>query len=161
MNPCLRTVAAAIFIATWATPSLSGEFKAPVVAIHDGDTLTVLVQRSQVKIRLVDIDAPELKQPFGRRSRQSLVDLCARESATVLDRGKDRYGRTLGQVTCRGINANAEQVRRGMAWVFERYAPKDSYLYALQAEARSTKQGLWVELRPVAPWDWRYNKASR
>jgi hypothetical protein len=40
-----------------------------------------------------------------------------------------------GRVSCTGVDANAEQVRRGMAWVFERYAPKGSPLYGLQAEA--------------------------
>jgi endonuclease YncB( thermonuclease family) len=129
------------------------------VAIQDGDTLTMLVSRKQIKVRLVDIDAPERKQPFGTRSRQSLFEICGGKSARFDDRGEDRYGRTLGQVACAGVDANEEQVRRGMAWVFERYAPKDSPLYALQAEARAAKRGLWQDARPVPPWDWR--KADR
>ena len=37
-----------------------------VVGVHDGDTLTVLTAGNvQIKVRLVEIDAPELKQPFG------------------------------------------------------------------------------------------------
>jgi endonuclease YncB( thermonuclease family) len=66
-------------------------------------------------VRLVDIDAPEKKQPFGTRSRQSLSEICGGKDAQVGDRGKDRFGRTLGQVNCAGVDANAEQVRRGMA----------------------------------------------
>ena len=133
----------------------AGELVGRVVAIADGDTLTVLVSRQQIKVRLTDIDAPERKQPFGQRSRQSLADLCARRDATVLEAGKDRYGRTLGRVLCDGVDANAEQVRRGMAWVYVRYAPKGSPLYAMQAEARAAKRGLWADPRPVAPWEWR------
>ena len=68
----------------------------------------------------LDIDAPERKQPFGTRSRQSLAELCHRKDATISDRGKDRYGRTLGAVTCADVDANAEQVRRGLAWVYRR-----------------------------------------
>ena len=126
-----------------------------VVSVHDGDTLTVLVERKQVRVRLVDIDAPEKKQPFGTRSRQSLSEICGGKTAQVDDRGKDRYGRTLGRVSCAGVDANAEQVRRGMAWVYVRYAPKDSPLYALEAEARAARREIWSEANPVAPWQWR------
>ncbi len=133
----------------------AGELVGQVVSVHDGDTLTVLVDRRQVKVRLAEIDAPELGQPFGTRSRQSLGDLCARKQAVVADRGLDRYGRTLARVTCGGIDANAEQVRRGWAWVFIRYAPKDSPLYRLEAKAKRDKRGLWADDEPVPPWEWR------
>ena len=129
-----------------------------VVSVHDGDTLTILVSRKQFKIRLLDIDAPERKQPFGTRARQSLADMCAGKEARIAWQAKDRYGRTLGRVNCLGLDANAEQVRRGMAWVFERYAPKDSFLYAVQTEAQNAKRGLWVDPRPVPPWEWRRNR---
>jgi endonuclease YncB( thermonuclease family) len=129
-----------------------------VVAIADGDTLTVLVSREQIKVRLSDIDAPEHKQPFGTRSRQSLAELCHGKAATVSDREKDRYGRTLGAVICAGVDANAEQVRRGMAWVYEQYAPKGSPLYAMQREAKAAQRGLWRDARPVPPWEWRRSR---
>lgn len=133
----------------------AAELVGRVVAIADGDTLTVLVDRKQVKVRLTDIDAPERKQPFGTRSRQSLSEICAGKDARVVSRGKDRYGRTLARVFCANVDANAEQVRRGMAWVYERYAPRDSPLYVAQAEARTEKRGLWREHAPMPPWDWR------
>jgi endonuclease YncB( thermonuclease family) len=135
-----------------------GELVGRVVAIADGDTLTVLVSREQIKVRLSDIDAPEHKQPFGTRSRQSLAELCHGKAATVSDRGKDRYGRTLGAVICAGVDANAEQVRRGMAWVYEQYAPKGSPLYAMQREAKAAQRGLWRDARPVPPWEWRRSR---
>lgn len=121
--------------------------------IADGDTLTILeAGHRQRRTRLADIDAPEKAQPFGTRSRQSLAKLCAGKVATVADRGLDRYGRTIGVVTCAGIDANAEQVRRGMAWVYRHYAPEHSPLYALEADARLAKPGLWVDPKPVPPW---------
>ena len=58
--------------------------------------------------RLKEIDAPELKQPFGKRSRQSLADLCASKRARVLWTEKDRNGRLLACVWCSGIDANAD-----------------------------------------------------
>lgn len=130
---------------------------ARVVSVHDGDTLTVLVERRQVKVRLTDIDAPELRQPFGTRSRQSLAELCFGKIAALDVRGRDRYKRTIAQVTCDGKDANAEQVRRGYAWTYTRYAPAGSPLHAMQVEARAAHRGLWADPTAVAPWNWRRN----
>ena len=136
----------------------AAELTGRVVSIADGDTLTVLVERKQVRVRLVDIDAPEKKQPFGTRSRQSLSEICGGKTAQVDVRGKDRYGRTLGRVSCAGVDANVEQVRRGMAWVYVRYAPKGSPLNAVQREAKAAQRGLWQDARPVPPWEWRRSR---
>ena len=125
-----------------------------VVKVSDGDTLTVLVDRQQLKVRLIEIDAPESKQAFGERSRKSLGEMCAGQQATVRYSNRDKYGRVLGRVQCQGLDANAEQVRRGMAWVYDRYVT-DRSLYALQNEARAAHVGLWADKRPTAPWDWR------
>lgn len=141
-------------------PSLAhADFTGPVVKIQDGDTITVLAPRNkQIKVRLESIDAPESKQPFGKRSQQSLAQLCATKTATVHETGKDRYGRTLGWVTCDGLDASSEQVRRGMAWVFIKYAAANSPLYGLEATAKTKHLGLWADPHPIAPWDWRAKK---
>ena len=140
------------------------DFVGRVVKVSDGDTLTVLFERKEIKVRLESIDAPELKQPFGRRAQQSLAELCAARTARVVERGHDRYGRTVGSIACDGMDAGTEQVRRGMAWVFERYAPRSSPnnapLYGLQDEARASRRGLWADPQPVAPWDWRLKTRS-
>jgi len=139
-----------------ASPA-QADVSARVVSVHDGDTLTVLIERHPVRVRLTDIDAPELGQPFGTRSRQSLSELCFGKSAALEVRGQDRYKRTIARVTCAGTDANAEQVRRGYAWTFTRYALAGSPLYALQAEAQAARRGLWTDPSPVPPWDWRRN----
>jgi endonuclease YncB( thermonuclease family) len=139
-----------------ATPCKAlADFVGRVVRVSDGDTITVLVENRQVRVRLDAIDAPELKQSFGARSQQSLAELCAAKSARVIERGVDRYGRTVGWIICDGVDANSEQVRRGMAWVYERYAPRNSTLYGLQGEAHDTRRGLWADPQPIAPWQWR------
>jgi len=143
---------------TVASVQAWADFTGKVVSVHDGDTLTVLVDRKQIRVRLVDIDAPELGQPFGKRSRQSLTALCAGQQAQVEDKGKDRYRRTLGGVTCAGVVANIERVRTGMAWVYERYVKAGSPLYGLQEEAKEQRRGLWSDARRVPPWEWRQTK---
>lgn len=140
-----------------ATSTAHADTRGRVVSVHDGDTLTVLIDRRQVRVRLTDIDAPELRQPFGTRSRQSLSDLCFGKPAALDIRGQDRYKRTLAHVTCAGTDANSEQVRRGYAWTYVRYARRDSPLLALENEARAAHRGLWQDRAPVPPWDWRRN----
>lgn len=128
-----------------------------VISIADGDTLTMLVDRQPLKIRLANIDAPEKKQAFGQRSRESLSALCWKKDAAYAVQDIDRYGRTVATVTCGGVEANRAQVERGMAWVYGRYN-KDVSLPQLQEDAREAQRGLWVDREPVAPWEWRKAK---
>ena len=130
------------------------DFTGKVVAVADGDTITVLKDLQQVKVRLTEIDAPEKKQAFGNRSKDSLSDLCFGKTATLLEKGKDRYGRTLARVTCDGSDANAEQVRRGLAWAYTKYLT-DPQIKAIEEEARTARLGLWRDEIPVPPWEWR------
>lgn len=153
-----RILALAVLLRLATSPALGAEITGLVVGVHDGDSLTALVGGRQVKVRLADIDAPELKQAFGQRSKQSLSDLCLQKSATLEDRGQDRYGRTLARVRCNGADANREQVGRGMAWVFRKYAPRESPLYQVEAEAKAARRGLWADSNPVEPWKWRRTK---
>jgi endonuclease YncB( thermonuclease family) len=134
------------------------DFIGKVVAVADGDTITALKDLQQVKVRLTEIDAPEKQQAFGNRSKESLSDLCFGKTATLLEKGKDRYGRTLARVTCDGSDANAEQVRRGLAWAYTKYLT-DPQIKAIEEEARAARLGLWRDEKPVPPWEWR--KAKR
>jgi endonuclease YncB( thermonuclease family) len=144
----------ALSLATAFPFAVAENIQGQVVSITDGDTLTVLVRRQQVRVRLIEIDAPEKRQAFGNRSKESLSDLCGRKTARVEWSTKDRYGRILGRVYCGGTDANAEQVRRGMAWVYNKYVT-DRSLYALQDEAKAARRGLWRDRSPIPPWEWR------
>jgi endonuclease YncB( thermonuclease family) len=148
-------LALAFSVSAWA------DFTGKVVAVADGDTLTVLVDRRQVQVDLAEIDAPELKQPFGQRSRQSLADLCFGNDAVVREAGRERNGRTIGHVDCSGTDANTEQVRRGMAWVYRRSAGSTPPLYFLEDEAQRSHEGLWADRSPIAPWIWRKDQRGR
>lgn len=132
----------------------AGQLNGRVVGVADGDTLTVLVDGAPVVVRLAEIDAPEKGQPFGARAKQSLSQLCAGLLANVRERGRDRYGRALGRVSCAGVDANLAQVSRGMAWVYAKYS-KDAELLKAQQGAQQARSGLWADARPTPPWEWR------
>jgi endonuclease YncB( thermonuclease family) len=137
--------------------AFSAEFSGTVVGITDGDTLEVLTtEKKTVKIRLVEIDAPEKKQSFGIKSKQSLSDICFKKPVIVVDKGLDKYQRTLGRLSCNGVDANAEQVKRGMAWAFRKYLT-DTSISDYEQQAKTNKIGLWADVNSIPPWDFRHS----
>jgi len=66
----------------------------------------------------------------------------------------------VARVKCDGVDANAEQVNRGMAWVYRRYA-RDHDLFVLEHGAKVGKRGLWTDPSPTPPWQWRKNSYVR
>lgn len=142
-----------------------------VVGVSDGDTLSCFdaENRKTEKIRLRGIDAPEAKQPFGQRSKQSLSSLAHGQPATVKWSKRDRWGRIIGAVwvepadcpDCgRTLDIGRAQLSVGMAWWFRRYANEQpneerrQYKFE-EREAKARKVGLWQDKDAVAPWDWR------
>jgi endonuclease YncB( thermonuclease family) len=128
-----------------------------VVGVHDGDTLTVLVDgRQAVKVRLWGIDAPETGQAFGNAAKQNLSGLAFGKQVEISLKTKDRYGRVVSKVGLPdGTDAGAEMIRAGMAWHYVAYAKNEAVYARLETEARKAKVGLWQEPNPVPPWNWR------
>jgi len=133
-----------------------------VVSISDGDTLTLLVDREQVRIRLAQIDAPEIGQPYGKKAKAALSALAFHKQARVEVVDIDRYGRTVGEVFADGIDVNREMVREGHAWAYTRYS-HTTEIIELEGSARASKKGLWAlpENQREQPWLWRHRPAAQ
>jgi micrococcal nuclease len=125
-----------------ATSAAAEIFEARVIAVMDGDTVLVLRGEQRIKVRLLNIDAPEKAQPYGPESRQALVDLVLRKQVQVDNRATDSYGRMLAELKLSGRSVNEEQVRRGMAWEYSHFHSNQKYV-GLQNEARLARRGLW------------------
>jgi endonuclease YncB( thermonuclease family) len=126
-----------------------------VVGVHDGDTITGLdASKTQYKIRLDAIDAPELGQPFGQASKKALSEKVFGKGVVVVPKTKDKYGRTVGHVMIDGRDVNLEMLKEGMAWHYK-YYDHNARLARAEEEARASKKGLWADGDPVPPWDWR------
>lgn len=127
--------------------------------VHDGDSLTV--RRSDntiVALRLYGIDAPELKQAYGRHARKLLSSLAARQRVQVEPLDTDRYGRTVALVRLPdGALLNEVMVAEGLAWVYDAYCHEElcQRLRQLEQQARREKRGLWAEAEPTPPAEWR------
>jgi endonuclease YncB( thermonuclease family) len=171
INPVEKMRKAAIFVSSLFSFTLilcahaiaAGQIEGRVIGVTDGDTLTVLTAaHERIRIRLVEIDAPESKQPWGHRAKEALSGLAYSKPVTVVTRGHDRYGRTLGRVYVNGRDVNAEMVRSGAAWAYREYLI-DYSLISLEAEAKKARRGLWAMPagQTVAPWEWRHNRRQQ
>lgn len=128
-----------------------------VVGVSDGDTIKVLRNGEQVKIRLYGIDTPEKKQAFGQVAKRYTADFVAGKVVSVEPIDKDRYGRTVALVSANGISLNKELVQNGFAWVYGQYCKKEfcTEWKELEGQARSNRKGLWAESSPQTPWEFR------
>ncbi len=159
----VQAIATALVCVAFDSPLAvaAAELEGTIVAVADGDTVTLLdADRRQHRIRLDGIDAPERTQPYGQRARQSLTEL-AHGRAAHLDCPKtDRYGRAVCRVVVDGVDVGLEQIRRGYAWHYVKYANEqravDRAAYArAESHARSNNSGLWSFSDPSPPWDYR------
>jgi len=132
-----------------------------VVAIGDGDTITILDSaNTQHRIRLAGIDAPELSQTFGEQSKLSLSGLIFGKDVSVGYQKIDQYGRPVGKILLDGKDINLEQIKAGMAWHYKEYQreqgseDRDAYAMA-EDEARIARRGLWRDPNPVEPSEFR------
>ena len=146
--------------------AMAGELSGRVISVSDGDTIKVLDESRHVHtVRLMGIDAPEKEQAWGQRSKQALSDLIYQKTVSVLWFKRDKYGRTVGKVLGQdGMDICLEQISRGMAWHYTKYASEqlreDRDQYAAAEEvARESRVGLWQDEPPVPPWVWRRSKA--
>ncbi|MDN5843675.1 MAG: thermonuclease family protein [Alcaligenaceae bacterium] len=146
------------------TYSLTGR----VVRVADGDTFTLLVNRTRERVRMASIDAPEIShgsdrpgQDHGQAARQALAGMIAGKTLTLRCYEQDRYGRNICDVPLPGGSTVGRELVAG-GWVWANRQGRDKYLRdstlpGLMARAREQRLGLWQRSDAVAPWVWRYD----
>lgn len=137
-----------------------------VSKVYDGDTLHVIDgDGAKHKIRMAYIDAPEMKQAYGTRSRDNLRAAAEGRKVSVRVFDTDRYQREVAQVSVGKTDLNLMQVQDGAAWHYKSYAKEqqdkaDFADYAdAQIQAERERKGLWKAKNPQAPW--AYRRAGR
>jgi micrococcal nuclease len=164
MNPLFRiSLVLVLAIALVATSSCANEsYQAKVVSVSDGDTIKVLHQGKQVRIRLYGIDTPERGQAFGRKATKFTANRVAGKIVTVIHMDTDRYGRAVAIVKSPNDpeTVNAALVRNGFAWVYRKYCRANfcSDWIDYERNARSKRVGLWLDPNPMPPWEYRRRK---
>ena len=131
-----------------------------VTKVHDGDSIHITpAGRKRVIVRLAAIDAPEIKQQHGVKSRDYLRSLLLHKPATALCNKLDKYQRQICVVKRDDLDINLEMLAAGQAWYYERFkeeqtrANQRAYKKA-ETIARKRKLGLW-QAEPMPPWTFR------
>lgn len=159
-------VATAVYVAFLTLPKEKLVFTQPVIEqgavkrIYDGDTL---IMEDGKRIRIWGIDAPELKQEYGEKSRDSLkwmIGIYNHEVQLEIF-GKDRYNRYLAKVIV-GINdrdVGLWMVEQGHAWVYK--TNKNEEYRKAQDAAQFRSLGLWESDNPIPPWEFRKRDTNK
>lgn len=147
----LNTLIAALVLAC-SLPVLSAE----ITYFYDGDTVKIKDANREFKLRITDIDAPELNQTYGKKSRRAIMQLCQNAQVQLQIFGIDKYQRNLGKLQCNQQDVSVFMVKNGHAWFNNRYS-NDGNLAFLQQTAQQSHAGLWNNKKPTPPWQWRKN----
>ncbi|MEO1054176.1 MAG: thermonuclease family protein [Bacteroidota bacterium] len=132
------------------------ELTGKVINVIDGNTLELETKADGVyKIKLSEVDCPEITQDFGEESKQYTESLILKKKVTIEIVGKDRKGTRLGKVVFgKGKVLNEELLKTGYAWYYNKSATNEQ-LTSLQDEAKAGKVGLWQSEDPTPPWIYR------
>lgn len=137
----------------WVATLCNGQ---TVTRVIDGDTIVLDDGRH---IRLLGVDAPELKQPGGDRAKRWLEVYCLDRAVTLEHVSAAAWGRTQAVVRWRRWDLGESMIAAGLGWTSEAYLKKHSDLLTKyrqrQTAAKAARKGVWVADNPIAPWDWR------
>jgi micrococcal nuclease len=134
-----------------------------VERVVDGDTLVVMLDSGEIRVRVWGIDAPEHDQPYGAEAKAALGKFVDGHEVELQPANHTSYDRMVARVFVDGKDVDGEMVKRGFAMAERRYLKQfdDGRSYcSLEQSARSSRLGIWglPADQLVAPWEWRRKK---
>jgi len=135
-----------------------------VIYVSDGDTVHVKCNGQKLKIRVAEIDSPEIEkqnkpcfgQPLGKGAKQLANEILLGRTVDVRFFDEDRWKRMVARLFVDGRNYSHLLIEAGFAHIYERYA-KDDRLKISLTKAKVGRNGLW-SLPPkciMNPAKWR------
>ena len=153
----LAMAQAAPAAAKLATPRL----QVRAVKISDGDTLWVQTKAgARLKIRLAQIDAPEICQAWGQQSKRALAQKITGRSLQLELLGQDQYTRGLARIWVDGQDVGAWMVASGHAWAYSLGKYQNALYYRQEEAAKKAQLGLWTLPAPMQPRFFRRQQPS-
>lgn len=145
------------------TQNVFADTMATITHIHDGDTVRATDAHGQnLRIRLANIDAPELQQADGIASRNALRQSIIRQNVRLEIVDTDQYGRKVARIWLNGQDMNLQQIQQGYAWHYRNVARRQqnrsdyAQYEAAERHAQQNRLGLWHNRQAIAPWTFRH-----
>ena len=153
-----RAVLAALLCLVLAAQAIAAtsQFTGVVIAVADGNTLTVLTtDKQQVKIRLYGVDCPERNRHFGAPAKQATSDAVFGKNVTVQPIHTNSYGQMAAVILMPGGKSlNEHLVRNGMALVNPQFCTQEEIcnpLRKLEQAAKGQRRGVWADKDQMPP----------
>ncbi len=143
----------------WA--AAPGSVSGTVTRVIDGDTIWVQTSASSkpLKVRIQDIDAPEICQAGGVAARDALKARVLGLRVTLSSKATDTYSRTIAGVDVEGENLGRWLVLGGHAWASGPFQSAGPY-GAAQIKAQKARLGVFSGGKPELPKDFRKRHGS-
>lgn len=131
-----------------------------IASFEDGDTITVDMNGTKERVRMIGIDTPETQDPrkpvqcFGKAAsaftKQLIGNQQVRLESDPLSGNRDRYNRLLRYVYLSdGRLVQAEILRQGYGFAYTSFPfTKSDEFVRYQKEARDQNRGLWNSCQP-------------
>jgi micrococcal nuclease len=142
-----------IFPYSLFSESISGKYMCAKVL--DGDTIFIMKNEKEIKIKLDGVDCPEMGQDFGKAAKQFTSDLVLGKIVEVSIKGLDKFRTIVAYVLVENSDVSLELIKAGLAWNYKRFSSDDPIYTLAEKDARNSKIGLWSMANPIAPWDFR------
>lgn len=114
-----------------------------VIGVIDGDTV---VLENKTRLRLRQIDAPELKNCGGEQARQFVSTLVLGKSITIEEQIPDQNGRTMALIYVNSISVNEKLLETGWARYHSDQTTKTTLFKKVANEAKTNKLGIFSSL---------------
>jgi micrococcal nuclease len=161
----LALIAIPLALLLWVSPCLARSaqgFSARVVKVFDGDSFIAKKGSQRLEVRLFGVDCPEGRQARGNEARTFTKRLILNQTVRIQQMDQDRYKRIVGRVyLLDGRELNRLLLEAGLAWWYQRHAPKRLDLAEAMVGAWKNKKGLWQDANPQPPWEWRRENRRR
>ncbi len=164
MNKVIISFCAISFLLSQFSYAGQQELLGRIDDVMNGDTIIVIDKnKKRHKVYLLGIDAPELKQTFGKQAKAHLDKLLFARNyqVKVVIARRTAAKNIVGTIYATDLNStqydniNGMMVMSGNAWA----NPRTSKQYvAVEKIARNRKLGLWEQKNPLPPWVWRKRK---
>ena len=156
-----RLLVATTLLVLGSQSAQAARFTGVVTTVTDVDTVWVRPQRGGAPrpVRIEGIDAPEICQTFGPRSRDALSTLLLRQKVVVTSARLDGNGRVLARLPRGEEDVGETMVLRGFAWSYRFRGDPGPYADE-EKRARKARAGLWADDAPLMPRDFRVRHGS-